>query len=158
MIYTIGYQSSGLAQIHQALVIKKVTTLIDVRSDPYSKANALFNEPVLKDYFGKGKLNTVKYLWGGVKLGGRGEIVPGAVKWLSEQGKKENLCLMCVEKNPLECHRHWKIAKMLFEEFDTKAIHLMIHQSKTVFLDLQTLGEVTAETFVKPKKVQQELI
>ena len=125
-----------------------VTTLVDVRSTPYSQYNPQFNKEQLEHHILQ---EGVQYIHAGKNLGGRptdptcykSRKLPGkeetdylhevdydevakrewfkrGINWLLRLAEESTLVIMCSEENPAACHRHHLIAKYLLDEyFDT---------------------------------------
>lgn len=130
MIYTIGYQ--GLKEFELVKILKGngITMLIDVRSRPYSK-NALFNKPNIQATVEKAGIT---YRWAGRVLGGfqadleyddirKLESYQKAINRLMSVKDEHRVCLMCMEKNPTECHRNLLIG-MDLEARGVRVVHL----------------------------------
>ena len=130
MIYTIGYSCYTMDEFIEVLKTFKISTLIDVRTTPYSSFHIDFNSDILKANL---KENGIKYLYLGSKVGGRPknkqlydddgvidyqkmEISSSFKKGIAEIASlsSSNVCLMCAEKNPINCHRSILIGKCLY--------------------------------------------
>jgi len=126
-IYTIGYAPHTLDSFFNALEKHKINIVADVRSSPYSKFKADFNQNVLDNFL---KTKHVQYVFFGDVLGARVDdsacYIDGKVAFdLVAQSQKfkegvkrilkgmENfrIALMCAEKDPLTCHRTILIAR-----------------------------------------------
>lgn len=120
MIYTIGYQKITLVNLVQIMgksAGKNIDLLVDVRSKPYSR-KADFNQKNLIYVFGK------KYLWLGDICGGlTGKATDVCIEKLAQLGKKRNILLMCMENDPLKCHRYSDLSLRLLA-MGIQAIHL----------------------------------
>lgn len=130
-IYTIGYASYSLDDFVSLIKDKGLSTIIDVRSVPYSKRYSDFNKESLGTKFAK---NDIRYVYLGHFLGARQtepEVLfsDGKVDFEKlarsqnfkqgiEQIKHLNatvapLCLLCSEKDPYKCHRSILIGRAL---------------------------------------------
>lgn len=121
MIYTIGYQGLPLTQFLQILADKRIDVLIDVRSKPYGRAVS-YNRKALEELFAKlGK----RYIYKGDVLGGFTPIYPPAIEWLADRicDTGVNHLILCFEKNPAECHRHYELGRRLLAR-DIDIMHL----------------------------------
>jgi uncharacterized protein (DUF488 family) len=106
-IYSIGYQRLTPPDI-VSLVDKLDATVIDVRIRPTSR----------KPGWGRRQLESllgIRYQWRGDELGGQvfgnhGPTQAGIQRLVDEAGSGAHLILMCLEENPLSCHRHHLIA------------------------------------------------
>jgi uncharacterized protein (DUF488 family) len=123
VLYSIGYQGmrSPEALIAQLSDVG-VKVLLDVRSKPFSRFHYReFDRPKLEALFRK---TEIAYHWVGDRLGGFGEIAPDDIERLAEWHQGTVACLMCMERNPDECHRKYVIAKALEERFQVEVVHL----------------------------------
>lgn len=133
MIYSIGYQGLPLDQFKRILEEKQIDILVDVRSKPNGRAFQ-YNRKALEEL-----LPAMKklYWYKGDVLGGFKPIEPDALTWLEglnhNMGIKAstadtgpirfNYLLLCFEDNPLECHRHYILARHLVSK-GIEVIHL----------------------------------
>ena len=120
MIYTIGYAGTTLDRFIEILKANKITFLIDVRSLPKSRYFYLFNDTNLSKSLAK---HGIKYENWKEEFGARQDnlnfYTDGILDYdkfaKSDQFKKgvaqikklsnQNVCLMCAEIDPLNCHR-----------------------------------------------------
>ena len=124
MIKTIGHSNHPIERFLGLLTAAGVKLLIDVRSMPYSRRFPQFGrERLVKTLANAG----VDYVWEGAALGG----MPGkggdydelasrpafkqALDRVIERGRDTTLCLMCAEKEPLDCHRTVLVSRRLAE-------------------------------------------
>lgn len=110
MLYSIGYQK--LRDEHELIAIlvqHGIDTLVDVRSRPASK-RAKFNRQNLEQVIPAAGL---RYVWKGDVLGGFGHIADETIVRLAQWQQDKSACLMCMEADHRQCHRHLKIGKML---------------------------------------------
>lgn len=114
-IYTIGYQGRTVEELHQAMAQHHIELLIDVRSKPYGRLTA-FNRKRLEALI-------PGYRWMGDRLGGFGEITDQAIADLAALAQSSRVLLMCMERDPLQCHRQYELAARL-QNHGFKAIHL----------------------------------
>lgn len=141
-IYSIGYQDSSVKKILAILDRHKIDVLIDVRTTPYSKWLKEFSLPSLKRLMGD------RHQWMGRALGGWSKAVlterMSAYNFLIYmiRGGEKNVCLMCVERNPKDCHRKTLLARELKEFFEIDVLHL--NGEGEVILE-----NVTLKSFVK---------
>lgn len=139
MIYTFGYMIGTLRQTERFMAAKKVDLLVDLRSAPYSRRPDKYE-------FNRNSLRIVlrdRYLWKGDALGGKpGPATPEGIAWLLDQEKaKRALLLMCVERDPLQCHRFQDIGRRLLAQG----------------LDIMHLTQPTDLPFVIPKATSRLL-
>lgn len=104
MIFTIGYSNKSIQVFIEKLLENKIDLVVDVRSKPYSR-NPQFNKDNFKEYLNN---NNIEYLFKGNCLGGLGinYNFNESIKKVIKLSKKQNLALVCVEKNPKNCHRY----------------------------------------------------
>src|SRR5215831_7988695 len=100
-LYTIGYQRLPLSRLVE-IVNELDALLVDCRLKPYSW-NADFRRDKLQTTFGK------RYIWKGKDLGGFNHTTAAGIDWIREERGKRVLLLLCMESNPLDCHRHHAI-------------------------------------------------
>lgn len=118
MIFTIGY--GGLKRLDELVNVmeeRKVDCLLDVRSKPTAWCND-FAGHTMKKRLGP------RYRWVGDILGGLGEILEINIQALVRDGRYRTLLLMCAEKDPARCHRHYEIARRLMD-YGVVAIHIV---------------------------------
>jgi len=116
--YTWGYQGRQPVDLENIIREKKITRIIDVRSRPYGRAYK-FNRKKLEEFYPQ------LYIWRGDSLGGFGEITETSIAILARELKilSGPGLLMCYEKNPLECHRHYEISRRL-KKYGVETINL----------------------------------
>jgi len=146
-IFTIGYATKDADSFIRCLKKNNVTCLIDVRSTPFSKTFPLYDKANLKDALNK---EGILYAHFGEEFGARrneeeayapsyslkGELkdqvsfhkvyeLPlfqkGVERTLNAIKQGYNVCFMCSEKHPVDCHRFWMVAyyfKTHLEGFD----------------------------------------
>jgi uncharacterized protein (DUF488 family) len=136
MIWTIGYQRLTLPMLAK-IVVRLRCRLVDVRARPYS-SKVGFSKPQLEEALGG------QYIWkgdvlGGPKPKGRG-VQPEGIRWLCRQAG--DLMLMCLEENPLDCHRHIHICQPHFPD----ALHLF----RDVVFKASELARPAAPTSRRP--------
>lgn len=129
-IFTIGYSNKSINTFIEKLNENKITLVIDVRSKPYSR-NPQFNRTYLEKYLDNRGVN---YLFMGDCLGGL-EINHNfneAIEEVIRLSKIQNLVLMCVEKNPKDCHRYQVLTPEI-EKNSLKVFHILWDFQKTDF-------------------------
>lgn len=139
-MFTIGHSSLPIERFIEALAAQAVTTLIDVRSTPYSRFAPQFNRETLQASLAA---SGIDYRFAGEYLGGRPKdptcyrrgVVPGPnVNFLEEVdydevarrdwykrgidrlialARAETVAIMCSEEDPAICHRRHLITKSL---------------------------------------------
>lgn len=140
-VFTIGYTSFGLEKFVEVLKKYKINCLIDVRSTPKSSYYKDFDDvnllPYLKNYgilyrnykreFGARQenqsfYNDKGYLDFEVFAKSR-QFNEGIEKIKKAQDMGYIVCLMCAEKDPINCHRTILIARNLDKQgFEVKHI------------------------------------
>lgn len=122
--FTIGHSTHEIDSFINLLQLNGVEWLVDVRSIPYSQHNPQYNKENLKTDLGK---SHISYVHMGNLLGARHsnpnlyfddkEMVDfkkvrdsdgfkhGIDKIVNGVSKGFNICLMCSEKDPFDCHR-----------------------------------------------------
>jgi uncharacterized protein (DUF488 family) len=128
-IFTIGHSSHKLEYFLTLLKNNNINCLVDVRSVPYSKYTPQFNVDVLKLFLNG---NGIYYIFLGRELGAKCEdrslyTIDGYLDF--EKVRKTDLfklgmeriqigikkgfriALMCMEKDPIDCHRNILVAR-----------------------------------------------
>lgn len=130
-IFTIGHSNHSLEYFLGLLTKHGVTAIGDVRSTPYSRQNPQYNRETLSAALHE---KGIAYIFFGGDLGGRSEdrdcYEKGRVEYrkLAQQqsfqaglqealkaAQRYRLCLLCAEKEPLECHRTILVSRRLAE-------------------------------------------
>jgi len=106
MIYSIGYQRLTPADLRRIVQEKGIDFLLDCRTTPYGRRSE-FNRKRLEEMFGS------VYRFSGSTLGGFARIEEQAVADLASLAQQKRLLLLCMEEDPLTCHRHYEIAVRL---------------------------------------------
>ena len=141
IVYTIGYTSFDVDKFIDVLKKFKITCLIDVRSTPKSSYYKDYDDsnliPLLKskgivyrnykDEFGARQENKEFYNDKGFLdfnlFSKSQQFNNGIDKIQKAQDMKYVVCLMCAEKDPINCHRTILIARNLDKQgFDVKHI------------------------------------
>jgi uncharacterized protein (DUF488 family) len=124
MIKTIGHSNHPLERFLGLLKAGGVKLLVDVRSMPYSRRFPQFGRERLSKSLADAGID---YLWEGEALGGKPGAGGGynelaarpafknALDRVIKRGQGMTLCLMCAEKEPLDCHRTVLVARRLAE-------------------------------------------
>ena len=114
-IFSIGY---GITPTHKSLIAelkkRRIGTLIDCRTHPYSRYNPAFTRPALQTAL---EHSGIKYTHQEA-LGGKQEFLgdyKDALKTLKTDAKSKTppIVLMCSELDPRKCHRFKKIGQDL---------------------------------------------
>ncbi|HTR84264.1 MAG TPA: DUF488 domain-containing protein [Reyranella sp.] len=124
MIKTIGHSNHPIERFVDLLIRGGVSLLVDVRSVPYSRRFPQFGRERLKKSLAEAG---VDYVWEGAALGGKPEAGGSYDTLAARPAFKEALdrviasredaqpCLMCAEKEPLDCHRTVLVSRRLAE-------------------------------------------
>ena len=165
IIYTIGHSNRKASELIQILHHYQTQLVADVRSEPYSKYSPQFNKETIKQVL----INSgIKYLFLGKELGARpkdqncyingkvsfeklraSDIFKQGVSRLLDEAKKNNIVLMCSEKEPINCHRSILISRVLEQE-GVEVKHII---SETEMLD----NFCFEENLLKKFKIQETL-
>lgn len=157
-IYTIGHSNLAIDPFINLLKRYEITTLVDVRTSPYSRYSPQFNRETLAQSLAE---HGIAYVFGGDQLGGRpadptcykhGRVPEPETDYLHEvdyravmdrpwfaKGVARMLAycatgptvILCSEARPEECHRHHLIA-----------VHLLETQPSCEVLHILSTGEV----------------
>jgi uncharacterized protein (DUF488 family) len=130
MIKTIGHSTHPIERFIDLLKSGGVDVLVDVRSMPYSRRHPQFSkERLTKSLEAVG----IAYAWEGAALGGKGGAYNDAAERpafrttldrLIDRSATATVCLMCAEKEPLDCHRTVLVSRRLAER-GVKITHLL---------------------------------
>ena len=129
-IYTIGHSNKSFATFLDTLKRHKIEVLVDVRSFPQSRFCPHFNLNALQSEL---PTRTIKYLYRGKNLGGRGvnEGYDDAIKELATMAKKgTRVCVMCSEGDYHKCHRLTTLTPS-FEERGLEVSHIEYENETT---------------------------
>jgi uncharacterized protein (DUF488 family) len=123
-IKTIGHSNHPIERFVDLLKAGGVALLVDVRSMPYSRRFPQFGkERLAKSLAAAG----IGYVHEGAALGGKPEsggdydalaarpAFKEALGRLIERAEETTPCLMCAEKEPLDCHRTVLVSRRLAE-------------------------------------------
>ena len=141
-LFTIGHSRHSFPQFLDLLKKFQISAVCDVRSTPYSRLHPHFNrEHLLQEL----KRQDIAYVFLGKELGGRSSDsscfdAEGRVQYdriaekdefrqglerVSEGAKIHRIALMCVEKDPLTCHRTILVCRHLRREGDLSILHIL---------------------------------
>ncbi|MFO7992101.1 MAG: DUF488 domain-containing protein [Thermoplasmata archaeon] len=118
-IYTIGYQGRTFDEFVDMLLEKNVVHLVDVRSSPTSRREEFRKEELKKRLFRKSILYVHMPELGGLIEGDYREYMKeeawkNQFRELEELAEEGVTAIMCLEKDPMRCHRRF-IAERLAE-------------------------------------------
>lgn len=178
MIYTIGYAGTEIERFVEILKEKKIKFLIDVRSVPYSHQFWRFDELNIfhalekhgifyqnwKNEFGARQENRNFYSAGVLdfeKFAMSEEFRHGISKLKGL--KDENVCLMCAEIDPINCHRAILCARNL-ADCGFEIVHIIAKRNgKTTFekhkdFEQRLIKTTKAETLDDAYRIQNKKI
>jgi uncharacterized protein (DUF488 family) len=124
-IKTIGHSTHSIERFVDLLKAGGVALLVDVRSMPYSRRFPQFGKERLARSLAAAGID---YIHEGAALGGKPEggadydalaarpAFKDALGRLIERAENTTLCLMCAEKEPLDCHRTVLVSRRLAEQ------------------------------------------
>ena len=129
VLFTIGHSNHSLDRFLELLLTHKVSAIIDVRSNPYSKYSPQFNKDVIRNAL---KNANIGYVFLGSELGAnRSEddcYIDGRAKYdriaalpafrrglkrVLQEVEKYRVALMCSESDPITCHRTILVSREL---------------------------------------------
>jgi len=122
-IYTIGYQGKSIDEMIELLRKYGIQHLVDVRSLPRSRLNDFNKEKLKESLFHKSIYYKHKPELGGLidsdyrdrMKTKEWKIAYNELKELAEEGKT---VIMCMEKDPLKCHRRFIAERLEEDGFD----------------------------------------
>ena len=140
LVLTIGHSSHAWPVFVELLKANETAVLVDVRSMPASRRYPQFNRAALEQGLREAGIG---YRFLGDRLGGRPKdtvcYAGGAVDYarvaatpafrqglddLATLAREKRCCLMCAEKDPLDCHRSILVARHLAPKgFSISHIH-----------------------------------
>jgi uncharacterized protein (DUF488 family) len=125
VLKTIGHSNHSIERFTDLLTAAGVALLVDVRSMPYSRRFPQFGKERLAKALAEAG---IAYIHEGAALGGKPEsggsyetlagrpAFKDALGRLVERARDTTLCLMCAEKEPLDCHRTVLVSRRLAEQ------------------------------------------
>lgn len=169
MIFTIGHSTRETSEFIALLKEHGINVIIDVRSVPKSWFVPQYNKENIEKTLSK---NGVIYVFLGDKLGARDWInvldedsidtlkeiekskpfKEGIEKILELEKKHKKVCIMCSEKNPVDCHRGLIISKILYRK-NAKILHIIDKDIKQSQRDIEDIlyMELVKKIFKKHK-------
>ena len=122
IIKTIGHSNHPIERFVELLKQGGVETVVDVRSTPYSRRFPHFSRETLAKTLAAAGIG---YVHEGAALGGKNgnsyeaaaatPAFKDALGRLVARSDERALCLMCAEKEPLDCHRTVLVSRRLAE-------------------------------------------
>jgi uncharacterized protein (DUF488 family) len=151
-IFSIGHSNHGFDAFTALLRPTGITTIADVRSQPWSRFAVDFRQPVLKE-----KLSAagISYIYVGDALGGRpkgehlnrdGHVDYDAVARepfftagldrLLDLAQYQCIAMMCAERHPADCHRSRLIGRSLLQRgLDVR--HILVDGTQVMQSELE---------------------
>ena len=140
-IFTIGHSNHSIEKFLKLIQMHSIETLADVRSRPTSRWFPHFRQKALADRL---YAENLEYIYLGEQLGGhpsaeemydgddhvvyeRLMALPGfrsGIRKVDELARQTRLVLMCSEGQPVDCHRHPLLARVLLER-EFKVQHIL---------------------------------
>jgi uncharacterized protein (DUF488 family) len=130
-LLTIGHSNHPIERFVALLKQVNVAVLVDVRSRPFSRRFPWFSQPRIGERL---QQDTIQYVARGDALGGRPSdpalVRDGiadyeaiartagfrqAVEEVIATARRQRACIMCAEREPLDCHRFLLVARVLAE-------------------------------------------
>ena len=166
-LFTIGHSNHSLDFFLKLLVAYRLSTIIDVRTNPYSKYSPHFNKDVLDSALRNANID---YMFLGRELGAqRSEddcYIEGQAKYdriahlsifqnglerVLKEVENNRAALMCSESDPITCHRTILISRELKKTYpDLKITHILADGTE----EQQELSE---KRLINLHKLQPEL-
>lgn len=129
-VFTVGHSTLPGPRLLELLRAHSIDTVVDVRSQPYSRLHPQHNRESLRDLL---KSHGIRYAFMGDSLGGRpkdprhyddeGHVdysswscstdFQDGLTRLTRSLRKYRVALLCSEEDPNQCHRHLLIARAL---------------------------------------------
>ncbi len=142
LIYTIGYQDHNIDLLVSKLIYKNIKTLIDVRKNAFSM-RIEFSKPTLMRACQEAGITYIHLPDAGIDTFKRNELLPEGKQtelfdWYKAEVlekkpylvdkiysyfKNGSVCLLCYEKNPMDCHRLRLAEYCLEEKFQFNGIY-----------------------------------
>ena len=170
-VLTIGHSTHTFEEFLALLRQHDVTVVADVRSAPYSRFNPQFNRDVVASAL---DAEGIQYVYLGNELGGRSGGLEcykdGRIRYervrktksfrnglvrVVDGAARHRIALMCVEKEPLDCHRTLMVSLALEEKgVEVAHIHADGHlEPHDGAMDrLLKLPELSAEDFFRTRE------
>lgn len=140
-MYTVGHGNRTFAELLASIEEHGVRTIIDVRSEPYSRHAPDFSRPLLDE---EAATAGIGYRWFGEHLGGRPTdprlrgasgrtdwdalaVSPGfsgAADEVAELGRGATAVLLCAEGEPDHCHRSFLLGPAM-EQRGFDVVHIL---------------------------------
>lgn len=153
MIFTIGYAGTNIERFIQILRENSISFLIDVRSLPKSKYFKDFNDTFLKGSLAKfgiryenwkiefgARQDNLEFYTDSIldyeKFAQSEQFQSGISKLKGLYKQDSNVCLMCAEIDPINCHRAILCAKEIYVN-DMKVVHVIAKRNGETYFESQ---------------------
>lgn len=137
-LYTIGYEGADIDLFVETLLGAGIALVADIRARPFSRKKG-FSKSALEQVLVASKIGYRHFGELGDPKAGRDAMKAGdhekfkriyndqfetalakaQFAELVEQARKKTTCLLCFEKNPIECHRSIVANSMTLEDFQS---------------------------------------
>jgi uncharacterized protein (DUF488 family) len=162
-IFSIGHSNHDIATFLELLKIHRIEVVADVRTSPFSRYSPQFNrEPLTREL----RVNHVGYAFLGRELGGRpegarfydheghvlydrladSELFEIGVARLVEGSTRHRVAMLCSEGDPLQCHRHLLIARVLASQ-DVAVTHIQTDGSVSDYSTTASSAQLQSSLF-----------
>ena len=157
-IKTVGHSSHPIGRFVELLQAAGVERLVDVRSTPWSRRHPQFGKEALAKALaeaGIGCLHEGAALGGKPAAGGSYDALAARPAFTAALGrvvaaaKDTTLCLMCAEKEPMDCHRTVLVSRRLAER-GVAVEHLLADGTVRSHLEIEEMllgGESAGDLF-----------
>lgn len=127
-IFSLGHSNFPLVTFLKKLTDNKIQLIADCRTHPISRFCPHYSQNALQKALNS---ENIQYLYKGKNLGGKGvnvdyEEAIDELVTLAKQGKR--VCLLCVEKSHLNCHRFIMLTPS-FEERGILVVHIEYNEN-----------------------------
>lgn len=173
-IYTIGYATKTTEMFLNCLIKHKINCVIDVRSSPYSKTFSEYNKENLKTLLAK---NSISYSNFSEEFGARRteddvyektydqnerpqlqvsfrkvhqkeKFQNGYKRILNGIQKGFNICFLCSEKKPEDCHRFIMVASY-FKNDEIDIINIIDEETTQSYEETIAILEAERDKFIR---------
>ena len=172
MVYTIGYAGLKIDRFLDILKENKISLLIDVRSLPKSKYFKDFNDNNLSKLLPKigvkyenwrkefgARQDNFEFYTNGIldyEKFAKSEQFQNGIEKVKEF-QNENICLMCSEIDPLNCHRAVLCGRKIFEN-GMEVFHIIAKRNGEINIENHTDFEKRLMSNLKTDNVQDAYI
>ncbi len=130
---TIGHSTHSMEAFLRLLAQHNIGVVADVRSAPYNRYNPQFNKDAVSASL---KEHGIKYVYLGKELGGRTfdssyeeefsrtALFQEGIARIVKGSAIYRIALMCAEKDPIKCHRGFRISPALVEN-GIRVLHIL---------------------------------